>query len=129
MHISVGLRIFSENLDPETITAKLNIQPSRSWKRGEPISTSAGTKGASSGGWFLYSYTVQSNKVAEHLDWLVQRIASSVTEIDQLKKQGHAIDVCCNLSGDNPVSFVLPADMLDKIAALGLEIDFTIEAT
>jgi hypothetical protein len=126
MEVTVGLRIMSDHLDSERITRVLNISPTRTWKKGETIDTVRGQAPASSGGWFFYSTSTAENDLERTLQTLLTSLAPCSEAIHQLKKEGFWIDICCNISSDDVVGFILSPHLLAQLVGLELEIDFSI---
>lgn len=127
MHISESLSIMSEELEPEKITEFLATQPTRCWRKGETIATSAGYGPAAGGGWFIYSCEVKSRSVTEHFDWLVSKVCSLAAQLVCLQNDGYWLSICCTMSSPKQlVSFTIPAKTPRSLAELGLEVDFTV---
>jgi len=92
------LRIYGYDLEPEVVTARFGIQPSRTQKRGE---TWVGFRGCVSqykiGGWFLSSEgQVQSKDIRHHLNWLLEKLLPAKQEILRLQiSYGISMTVYC----------------------------------
>ena len=118
-----------DTLDPEVISQDLCLVPSRHWKKNDPIDTWKGNASASSGGWFLYSYEIECEELDDHFTWLLTRIVPLASKLKALMVAGIGVDICCNMSGKNPISMVLSPIVISEVSKLGVELDFTIELT
>jgi hypothetical protein len=107
-------------------TRALNLSPTRSWKKGEIINTVRGPAAGSSGGWFFYSTGGIENNLEQTLQALLTSIVPCSEAIRQLKNEGFWIDICCNVSSDDVVGFILSPQLLAQLVELQLEIDFSI---
>ena len=94
--VRATLRIYHPELEPAEITSLLNIQPSIAWKKGDEAygwSKKAGSL-APSGGWLLSSrQKVKSNNALRHLEWLLDQITGTSTNLKALQDQGFIVDV------------------------------------
>jgi hypothetical protein len=83
------LRIYGDELDPELISNRLRISPSKSQRKGQVLASRLGRiRTANIGGWFLSSESnVDSKDLRDHLDWLVAQLRDVVPELTQLQIQ------------------------------------------
>lgn len=82
-------------LDPSTITARLEIEPSESQIKGELIRPFS-TRIAPMDGWFLCTKgRVESRDSRRHIDWLLDRIDGKAGEILRLQAEGCEMVVSC----------------------------------
>jgi hypothetical protein len=127
MHCSVGLRVFSRDLNPDEITAILNVPPTRSWKIGDMVSSSSEDSKACSGMWLLEPEIAESEEINSHFSALLRHISGFSENLTRIRSEGQWVDIYCNLAGPNPIAMVLLPATLEHLAKLSLEIDFTID--
>ena len=86
------LRIFDNHLSPDSVSARLEIEPTRTLTKGE----ARGKQGRvnQSNGWFLSSeHHVVSLDTRRHIDWILDQLSSNSLEILQMQKNGAKIDI------------------------------------
>jgi Domain of unknown function (DUF4279) len=83
------LRICGDELDPEALTKRLRITPSKSQRREQVFTNSLGrSRTAKVGGWFLSSEdNVHSKDLRRHLDWLIAQLRDVVRELTTLQNE------------------------------------------
>ena len=124
------LRIYGDDLDPQSITRRLGLQPSDSQRRGE---IKAGIRGRQRtvkvGGWFLSSEDhVQSKDLRRHLDWLLDRLLPAKEEILELQEED-AIKMgvnCIWWSESGQGGPTLWPEQMQCLAGLNLECGFDV---
>ena len=114
-----------DNEDPNAITKKLGLQPSRIQVKGE-IRFGKVKKWPTA--WFLgTSEQVQSKDVRRHIDWLVEQIKDNLTFIKQLQDTDSEVHISCYwASASGHGGPMLDQDILKRIADLGIGISFDI---
>src|SRR5437762_13576226 len=72
-----SLRIYHEDLDPDSITRILSVEPTQAQVKGRLCTSPSGrTFTPEIGGWFLSTKGVVGSKdVRRHLDWLLAKLA------------------------------------------------------
>jgi hypothetical protein len=123
--------VYANDLDPPTITLRLGIQPTSSFKRGTPIATRRRTYGNHpTGGWLVESRDrVASSQLEDHLTWLLSQLNPAAAEVRELVRDGLDVAIICAMSG-TPTGGgpTITAATLKDIAALGIPIDFDVYA-
>jgi hypothetical protein len=91
------LRIFREDLDPDSVTRVLGIEPTRVPVKGQPSTgRSRIARIAEVGGWFLSTQDqVASRDVRRHLVWLLDKLVGSDQGLKSLQAEGYRMDVFC----------------------------------
>jgi hypothetical protein len=122
------LRVFE--VDPDFVTERLRVQPTKTQKRGEHRKTRHGLSSVPHrrDGWFLCSKDcVDSKDIGRHVDWLLEQVLPSAEALRQLQDKGAQTDVFCywySASGQGGPS--LYPETMSKLGSLRLEIGFDI---
>ncbi|GHH60822.1 DUF4279 domain-containing protein [Lentzea cavernae] len=120
-----SLRVFSETLTLADLVASLG-EPTRSYDVGDPVSPRRpdGPRRAVSH-WALRSRAQPTSPLDEHLSELVVFVEAHSREIEALRDKAE-IDVFCGVfAGDDAQGgFTLTADLMRRLAALGLDVGF-----
>lgn len=115
-----------KDLVPQELTDTIGHNPTKSFKRGD---IRKNTKKWPHGYWELTSKeTVQSPDLAMHLEWLVDQIELSKTDIIRIVTQG-GVDAeisCLWILPTSHESLSLSSDLQIRIASLGLKINIDI---
>lgn len=94
------LRIYPGEIHPDDVTARLGITPSKFWLRDEALAANPAQK-ASPGaktmhGWFLTTHgKLASKDTRRHIDLLLTPLLEVAGEVQQLQRQGAAMDIIC----------------------------------
>jgi hypothetical protein len=118
-------RILHDNLDPDSVSNDLGLQPTEKWKRG--ITPDLNDRPpATTGGWFLTSKTaVQSRDARRHIDWLLNQMEPGAAVIERLRSAGCKTDIFCYwLSTQGHGGPMLSPGTMARLARLGLELSF-----
>jgi Domain of unknown function (DUF4279) len=85
------LLIYGDELEPDVLSERLGISPSRSKRRGQITTNSLGrSRIAKVGMWFLSSENnVESKELRRHLDWLISQLRDLVSELRVLQNEPH----------------------------------------
>ena len=115
-----------KQLDPNDVTERLGITPSRSFKRGDR----RGEKGKwPFGFWSLESDgQIQSTDLILHIEWLINKLEPSASQIRELVHE-QALDArisCLWISPECHHELDIHPRLIRKIADLGLELSFDI---
>ncbi|HEX2672673.1 MAG TPA: DUF4279 domain-containing protein, partial [Polyangiaceae bacterium] len=87
------LRIFSDELTPDHISGELGIQPTRSFRRGEPISPRV-ERPRPEHGWLLCTDgLVSSRDTRRHIDWLLDNIGPKAEAFGRITNGGSRSDI------------------------------------
>lgn len=120
------LRLYPGEIDPNTITQELGIQPSSTNRKGEHRNPHARNP-IRIHGWFLSSReAVPSRDATRHVDWLIDQLEPARESLRQLQTTGCRMDISCfwesaGCAGGGPLLY--PRQM-QRLAELGLEIWF-----
>jgi hypothetical protein len=124
----VTLRIY--DLDPHSVSRKLQIEPTRILIKGERREPGSGrsSRPARVNGWFLTSEgAVRSRDVRRHLDWLLDQLAPHTQALINLQTASCRMDVSCFWSSawghGGPT---LSPSIMRRLAALELETWFDV---
>ena len=126
---SASLCVYADSLDPTQITDRLGLRPTQSFLRGDPITTHRRRYGGHpTGGWLLRSRDeLQSEDLAAHVAWLLQRIMPAAESIRGLVADGFDVAIICVVSGrPGGGGPTVEPNALRDIAALGVPVDFDI---
>lgn len=129
--LNVTFCVYRNDLEPSQVSARLDLEPSESWKRGEPITTKRRQYGDHpTGGWLLRSRdNVPSGELDDHLSWMLDHLLPKADPIHALAKDGFDVAIVIALEGA-PLGGgpTLTAATLAKLGQLGIEVDFDIYA-
>lgn len=121
----VTLRIYHEEIMPEAVSRRLNIEPDKMVVKGSRISKK---RIAQLNGWFLTSKEkLDSKDCRRHFDWLIHKLTGRGEEISMLSQEGFECYVSCfwvSSSGNGGPS-LSPPQMLG-LANLGLGVSWDI---
>jgi len=127
--ISVAIYLRGHRLNPDHVTQTLNVQPSRSQKKGgfKPGSTRFVAK---IGMWTL-KVKSNSRSIAELINELFQKIGNLPVRLDEIEGVEDAcLDIFVPLSKngkiDETLEFVLTKSQIVKLSQLGLSACFTV---
>lgn len=122
-----GLRIYPGEIDPDAVTERLALAPTRWQRRGEASSRDGyPPRVAPLNGWFLSSKgEVDSRDSRRHIDWLLDRIEPRAAAIHALQALGCRMDISCfwtSQSGHGGPT--IPPDQMRRLADLNLMLWF-----
>lgn len=122
-------RILADNLEPEEISAALRILPSTSARKGEPnpLLHSARPLPCRTGCWMLTSEErVTSTNLEAHLVFLLDQLEPERRKIKELSKLDDTrVELHCYwMSETGQGGPFLSANVLERIVALGVDLDF-----
>lgn len=128
--VTVGLGIYSPELDPCKVTEALNIAPTRSSRNGELICTPPSKKlrKAKTGFWLLLSRGQVIEQCFEtHFDWLLTQLSGKETALKQLKDLNYVAEVRCgwHAASFNTVPH-LSVGQMKRLVKLDLSIVFDV---
>ena len=122
------LRIYPESIDPDEVTARLALEPSRIQRKGDPLTRSKQPILAKMHGWFLTTEgAIDSQDVRKHLDWLLERLTPRAEALRSLQVGGCSMDISCywsSFSGHGGPS--IRAAQMRELGRLGLEVWFDV---
>jgi hypothetical protein len=115
-----------KDLDPQEVSTLLDINPSRSFKRGERRTE---TKVWPHGFWKLESKDhIQSENLASHIEWLVNQLEPMASRLTTLVKERSldAVISCFWIAETGHAGLGLSASLINRIATLGLRLEVDI---
>ena len=120
-----SLCIYHDDLDPDNVTARLGISPSETRRKGE---TRRSGHVIPVGGWFISSKGhVESRDVRRHIAWILDQIAESEDELQQLQNEGCDMQVFCYwLSASGHGGPELNHEIMRRLVSLRLDIEFDV---
>lgn len=124
------LLIYPVRTDPEAITERLGIEPSKWQRRGGPMASSLRRppRLAEIDLWSLSTRGhVSSRDSRRHIDWLLDRIEGKAAELRALRDEGGRISVSCYwVSRYGEGGPTISPDQMRRLGALNLELWFDI---
>jgi hypothetical protein len=130
---SVTLIIWGGGFDPRDITHRLGMRPSQAWRKGERKSY-RGSDGvvrqfASVHGWSGWkkwpTERVAEASLERQLNRWVARLRPKLSALRRLQRRGISMELNCCVIGPGSVGTHLPADLLDSIGKLGVDLGIT----
>jgi len=129
--VTVKFSLSGEDLLPDEMTKIIGIAPSKAWSKGDPIPRKKDSRFIPRpdypfGRWILYapcskydSFDVQINALLE----VLERLPSHVTGL--IKNYNGEISIAYS-SGEDSIGFHLDTSLIQRIYALGAEVDITV---
>lgn len=122
-------RVVGEELDPDAVSAALNLIPSHSLRRDQFVPTATEVRRQETGVWLLKSESkVASTSLERHLVYLLDQVEPGVAALDELRRsQAVTIDFFCFwMSATGHGGPIFSAPLMQRVAAVGAElgIDF-----
>jgi len=116
------LRIFSDDSPPEEISAQLALEPTTSFKKGEPFSARV-QRPRPQHGWLLCTKgLVDSKDTRRHIDWLLDRVFPVASAFARVTKDGTLSDVYSFwVSARGQGGPMLSPSQMQRLATLGVE--------
>lgn len=133
---SATLIILGDDLVPENVTELLKIEPDQMWRRGErksfvcPDGTVEYLDSISEwGGWKAFiPDEQQALELEEQLTYWCDLLEGLEPVMRELEEEGCRLWISCYVSTSAPTSIILSADLQQRLAALRLELEFSIFA-
>ena len=119
------LRIYHDALEPEVVSSRLVLEPSKSQRKGQTLGPN---RVARLGGWFLSSQDqVNSKDVRRHIAWILDHMAGSKDEFLKLQDEGYETDLFCYwLSASGHGGPELDPELMQRLVSLRLPIGFDV---
>jgi Domain of unknown function (DUF4279) len=118
----VSLRLFSDDLDPESVTSLLGRQPTRSWRAGDMKFG----RPAKFGSWHLNSDPLAPGDLDTQIGSLLGSLPTDMAVWNDLTKQ-HRADLFCGLFlTESNQGLVLSPDTMAAVAIRGLKLSLDI---
>ena len=122
--INASLRVFGDDLDPESVSALLGGSPSWAHRKGEALEGDA--LPAPTGAWVLETPASEVAEVEEHSAALFSGLTGDLDEWATLTSQ-FAVTVHCELeAGDEQGAFDLSPRLAQSLAERGVVISFSV---
>ncbi|MBK1790038.1 DUF4279 domain-containing protein [Persicirhabdus sediminis] len=118
---SATLMILGEDLDPSKVTAWLELEPSKSWRRGEEKELAPGNF-YEWGGWKCFSEQSDDTLEEKIESWLVL-LQGRNKEFSKMNSLGWRCSIDCFLAFDSVSSLSVSPDLTRRISELGLTLD------
>jgi hypothetical protein len=114
-------RIFSKIVSPSEISRRLNTESSKLHTLGDRIGRSLRTRQEHA--WFLCSRAhVASRDTRRHLDWILDRLEPSLSELRSLQADGAEMDVVAYwVSKSGQGGPVISSRQMERLARFGVE--------
>ena len=124
--IRVYLGVFRFGDDPQVVTDLLGIAPTKAWARGTPMAGKAGERGATwrYARWELASPAGEGAGVAEQLAALLPLLEARAVVLAEARRRFGAGLACAAYFREVNPGFHLDAELVARVAALGLSFDF-----
>jgi len=119
----VYFAVFGFGDDPAVITRAMGIEPTKAWVKGEAIANSRQGKHTHSR-WVLQSTRPLAEPIEAHFENLLSRLESRHEAVAEVRTRFEARLVVAAYWYEANPSFRLTADIVQRIATLGLEVDF-----
>jgi hypothetical protein len=123
------LRIYSDTVTPEAMTAKLGVQPDWTTTQGFPHKLPSGRmQDATVSSWLLSSKgQVVSKDLRDHLDWLLDRLRPAASGLSALQADEVRMEVWCRWdSASGHGGPTLEPEQMRLMAELNLQCGFDI---
>jgi hypothetical protein len=115
------LRIYSETVAPEEITAVLNLEPTRFFKMGEPRGTS-GRLNAFHGWFYSTKGLTESRDTRRHIDLIVEALVGKTEAVHSLQERGCRVDISSYWLSIGQGGPMLSPEQMVKLAELKIEV-------
>ena len=118
------LRIYDEQLDPDIVSSRLVLTPSKAHKKGQALGRN---RAAPVGGWFLSSRgQVTSKDVRRHIAWILEQL-SGKEQLLKLQDEGYETDIFCYwVSASGHGGPMLDPDLMRLLVSFRLPIGFDV---
>lgn len=118
------LRIYHDDLEPDVVSSRLGITPSKSQKKGQSIGNNPI---APVGGWFLTSENhVTSKDVRRHVDWILAQLTGKEDQFLKLQDDGYETDIFCYWLSVGHGGPQLDPEIMQRLVSLRLTIGFDV---
>ena len=125
--ISASLRVFGDDLDPESVSALLGGTPTWAHHKGQTLDGDA--LPAATGAWALEAASPESSEVEEQVAALFSGLTGDLDEWATLTSQ-FAVTVHCELeASDDGAGFDLSPRLAQSLAERGVVISFSVSVS
>ncbi|TME32000.1 MAG: DUF4279 domain-containing protein [Chloroflexi bacterium] len=129
--LDAKLVVYRDELEPSEISARLGLEPTHAFRRGDPIVTKRRRYSDHPiGGWILSSRDlVSSDDLEAHLVWILDRVEPASYAIRSLVSDRYDIALICVVSGhETGGGPTFQPVTLARIAKLEIPLDFDLYA-
>jgi hypothetical protein len=121
---SLSLSFVDVTVDPDLVTERLGVEPTRSFKKGDRFPGKS-NEYRKHGGWILESELPLTSSFEDHFSWLISKIVGREEDIEYLTSHGYRpvlyVGYFFNRKEDGQIE--LNSQVVQKIASLRLNID------
>ncbi|MGD9582224.1 MAG: DUF4279 domain-containing protein [Lysobacterales bacterium] len=130
---SVQLLIKHPELDPEEITNTIGMKPTKSWKRGDPVTTPTGllVGGVHSDSSWSYSDSIHMEMEAGHFDTiekLINQMYDKRAFFSKIKSSGSRLEFVLIFYDGEYISAEIAPEHLQKLCELGFSLGVLVTA-
>jgi hypothetical protein len=121
------LRIFSDELTPDQVSGKLGLEPTTSFRKGEPISPRVPRPRPEHGWLFCTDGLVDSKDTRRHIDWLLDKITPKADAFARITRGGSRSDIYSFwVSAHGQGGPTLSIHQMHRLVMLGLECTYDV---
>jgi hypothetical protein len=120
--VSISLNIIGEDLDPDSITEKIGIEPSSIWRKGELIDPRAILR-YKENGWGMSSPLKNSNDLEDLTRSLLEKLSGCWDKLTEICSNYYTELSCVIYVSDGVPAIHFEADILEKLNQLNAAID------
>lgn len=117
-----SLRVFSDAVSIEDISALLGVAASHSYRKGQPVSSRNEKVLRHESVWLLDSPLADSKDLTSHLEWLLDFIEPRLHVIRSLQTACHVDLFCLFASETGQGSVTLNSSLIGRLAKSGLDL-------
>lgn len=123
----VRLTVVGDELDPDRITQRLHMSPTRACRRGDVVQRPRATVVEKRGRWEVASRLSRERPLAEHIDDVLSVVESSAEGIAALAEE-FEVWLLCAVYADRAPELGLTPRQVRAIARLGAAVDMDVYA-
>jgi hypothetical protein len=121
----VRLAVVGDELDPDQITQRLNLKPTRTRRRGDAVQRPRATIVEKRGSWEVASRLPRERPLAEHIDDVLSVVESSAGGIAAFAEE-FEVWLLCAVYAERAPELGLTARQVGAIAKLGAAVDMDV---
>jgi hypothetical protein len=119
--VKASFRIFGDSLQPSEITALLEVEPTKSGRKGEPAFSPL-RQPLRSSVWILDSPLADHLPLQDHFRWLLDALEPKQEQLAEITKRYEADFFCGFSSANGQGACILDPELLSRLAMLGVEV-------
>jgi hypothetical protein len=117
--VTVTLRLFGEDLDPDRLTRELGVEPTRSYRSGDAVSARSNAR-RTQGMWQLKSLLPEDRPIEDHITGLLEMLPAELGVWEQATRDLRK-DLFCGVLITSQVSGLsVGLTAIEQLAARGL---------